>query len=131
MKCTLLYKNCGYSTAALIKLCLNNKTTSITVRISFKLKNFCCKKNHLKQGIDTLLSMGRYWNKYSTSTPILRNKLILRKLLLNSVNISIWLIYLVNSYNNLYSSRLCMVNSLNSLWHNTIICSNNKYSYIS
>ena len=34
MKCTLLYKKCSDRTSALIKLCLNDKTSCTAVRVS-------------------------------------------------------------------------------------------------
>ena len=49
MKRTLLYKQCGYSTAAAVKTCLNNNTTGTAVCICLKLKDLGGKKDHIKK----------------------------------------------------------------------------------
>ena len=77
MECSFLYKHCGNRTTALVKLRLDYETSCISVRISLELENLCCEKNHLKEIVDTLLSMCRYRTEYCASAPILRDKLIL------------------------------------------------------
>ena len=126
MECSFLYKHCGNRTTAFIKLCFNYETSCVSIRISLELEHLCCEKNHLKEIVDTLLSMCRYRTEYCASAPILRDKLILWELLLNLVDIGTWLIYLVDCNDNLNTCCLCMVYCLNSLRHYTIICSNNK-----
>ena len=99
MECSFLYKHCGNRTTAFIKLCLDYETSCVSIRISLELEHLCCEtfvacdsekeakafsdtyiseeKNHLKEIVDTLLSMCRYRTEYCASTPILRDKLIL------------------------------------------------------
>ena len=130
MKSTFLYKDCCHRTTASVKLCLDNNTSCISVRISFKLMYLCCKKNHLEKFINTFLSMCRYRYKYCRTAPVFCNKTIFCKFLLNFFNICIRLINLIYCYDNFNISCLCMVNSLYCLWHNTIICCYYKNSNI-
>ena len=70
--------------------------------------------------------MSRNRNENSAAAPILGNQLILGQLLLYSVYIGAGLIDLVDCNNNLYLCCLCMVNCLNGLGHNAVVCSNNQ-----
>ena len=71
--------------------------------------------------------MGRYRYKNSTSTPVFRNQFIFGKFLFYSFHICTWFIDLVDCNNDLNTRCFRMADCLNSLWHNTIICCNNKY----
>ena len=94
----------------------------------------------------------RYWNEDGLTTPILCNQLILRKLLLYTLDVCSWLINLVYCYDNINTCCLCMVNRLDCLQQTmvlcrrqsrrltpaafawliaSIVCCNNKYSDIS
>ena len=127
MKCTFLYKNCGNRSLTFIKLSLNNKTSCRTIRICLEFQYLCRKKDHFKQCIDSLSCMGRYRYKNSTSTPVFRNQFIFGKFLFYSFHICTWFIDLVDCNNDLNTRCFRMADCLNSLWHNTIICCNNKY----
>ena len=130
MECSLLYKHCCNRSTSLVKLSLDDDTSCLSVRICLELKHICCEKYHLKEIVDTFLSMCRYRAEYCRTAPVLWDELILCKLLLNSLYIGAFLINLVDRYYDLDSGSLCMVYSLDSLWHNTIIGSYNKYCYI-
>ena len=66
----------------------------------------------------------------STAAPVFRNQLVLGKLLFYAFNISAWFVYFINGHNNFYPRCLCMVNSLNRLRHNAIVCRYNQNCYI-
>ena len=67
-----------------------------------------------------------YWNKCSRTTPVFCDKFIFCKFLLNLLDISVRLINLINSNDNLNTCCLGMVNSFNCLRHDTVICRNNQ-----
>ena len=123
---TVLYKKCCNRTSALIKLCFNNNTLCGSVRISFKLTHFCNKVDGFKKFVDTHLCFSRNRNADNIAAPFFRNKLVLCELLHNSVRICTLFIHLVDGNNNFYTCCLCVIDSLNSLRHNTVICGNNK-----
>ena len=126
MKGTLLYKNGCNRATALIELCFDYKTSSLTLRISLKFHNFCSQKDHIQKVINTFMGLSGYRCEYSASTPIFRDQIILRKFLLNTVDVGIGLIDLIYSNDNLNTCSLSMVDRFNRLRHYTIICSNNK-----
>ena len=63
-----------------------------------------------------------YRNENSAAPPVFRDQLIFSQFLFYLVNVCTWLIDLIDSNNDLYTSCFCMIDSLYSLWHNTIIC---------
>ena len=71
--------------------------------------------------------MCRYRYEDRASAPVFRNQFILGKFLFYSFYICTWFIDLVDCNNDLNACCFCMADCLNSLWHNTIVCSNNKY----
>ena len=64
------------------------------------------------------------------SAPVFRNELILGQLLLDSVNVSARLVDLVDCNDDLNVRSLCMVDRLDSLRHDTVICRNDQYGDI-
>ncbi len=54
MKSSLLDKYCGDNSASLIELCLDHKTSGISLRVGLELHDIGCKKNHLKELVDAL-----------------------------------------------------------------------------
>src|SRR5659263_642520 len=64
-------------------------------------------------------------------TPFFRNNTMLGQFKLNFFKICTWFIHFVNSDYNLGVSCLCMIDSLDCLWHNAVICCNNKDCNIS
>ncbi len=63
-----------------------------------------------------------YRNENSAAAPVFRDQLIFSQFLFYFVNVCTWLIDLVDSNDDLYASCLCMVDRLNSLWHNAVVC---------
>ena len=72
--------------------------------------------------------MGMCGNRHEdgAAAPVLGNQLILAHLLLYTVHIGAGLIDLINRYDDLNTSGLCMVNGLYRLGHYTVIGSNNQ-----
>ena len=62
-----------------------------------------------------------YRNKDRTSAPVFRNQFILRQLLFYTLNICAGFIYFINSYNNLNTCSLCVIDSLYGLRHYAVI----------
>ena len=121
---TRLNQYSSYRTTALVQLCLDNNTTSLTLWISLQLLHLSNQQYHFQQIADTNILLGRNLYHNGISAVFLWYQTMLHQLVLNISWISTWLINLVDSNNNRYTSILGMVNSLYSLWHNTIISSN-------
>ena len=64
------------------------------------------------------------------AAPLLRNNVVLSKLIFNVIWVSAFFIDFVYSNNQRYTSRFCVLDSFDCLWHYTIISSNNKYNDI-
>ena len=77
IKCTLLYEDCCYRTASLIKLCLDDNSTGITLRICLQFKYISSKYDHLEKILDTLTGVSGYRTEYRLTAPLLGNKFIL------------------------------------------------------
>ena len=75
--------------------------------------------------------MCRYRYEDGASAPVFRNQFIFRKFLFYSFNVCTWFINLVDCNNDFYTCCFCMADSLNSLWHDTIISRDNEYCNIS
>ena len=67
-----------------------------------------------------------YRNKNRTSAPVFRDQFIFRKFLFYTLNISTWLINLVDCNYDLNACRLRMADSLYCLRHHTIISCYNQ-----
>ena len=64
------------------------------------------------------------------SAPVFRNELILGQLLLDSVNVSARLVDLIDCNDDFHVRSLCMVDRLDSLRHDTVICRNDQHGDI-
>ena len=72
------------------------------------------------------MCMSRNGNTNNISAPFFGNQGMFGKLLFNAVGISLRLIHFIYCNYNLNACRLCVIDSLNGLWHNTVICGNNQ-----
>ena len=75
--------------------------------------------------------MCRYRNEDGAAAPVLRNQFVLDKLLFYLLDIGTRLIDLVDRYDDLNTCCLRMVDRLDGLRHNTVICCNNEDCNIS
>ena len=119
-------KKGGNRATSFIKLSLNNNTLCLPVRICLKFCHFGNEKNGFKKLINTHFGFSRNRNANNVAAPFLRNKLVLCKLLHNLVGICSLFIHFINSNNNFYACCLSVIDSFNSLRHNTVICRNNQ-----
>ena len=69
-------------------------------------------------------------NADCVTAPLFGNELVLCELLLDSVGINIGLIHFVDSYDDCNACGLCVVDSFDSLGHNTVISGNNEHGNI-
>ena len=123
---TILYQNGCHRTSALVKLCLDDSTLCLTVRICLQVSNLCCQQNHFEQVFDTLTELRRNIADDGFAAPFLWYQLILGQLLKHTVWICTFLIHLIDSHDNRHIRCLCMVDCLNGLRHNTVISCNNQ-----
>ena len=126
MESTVLNEYGCNGAASLIKLRLDNETCRAALGISTKLLNLGYEKHVLKKVINTHLGVRRNGNANYVAAPSLGNKLILCKLVKHVIGISRRLIHLINSYYNINSCRLSVVDCLNGLGHNAVVCRNNE-----
>ena len=75
--------------------------------------------------------MSRYGYTYCFAAPLFGNELVLCKLLLDFFGVDVGLIHLIDCNDNLDTGSLCVVDSLDSLRHNTVVCGNNENCDIS
>ena len=119
-------QNSSNRAATTVKLSLKNVTRSKGVWVSLQLKDICLKNNGLEKIIDAQILLSRDVNKHVLSAPLLRNYSILGELLADAGRICAWLINLVDSNYDWNTCSLCVVNRLNGLRHNAVVCSNNQ-----
>ena len=123
-------KECCDRTSALIKLSLDYNTFCASVGVSLKLKHFCNKVDCFKKFINSHFSLCRNGNTDNIAAPFLGNKLVLCELLHNSVGVCTLFIHFVDCNYNFNAGSLCVVDSLNCLRHNTVVCGYNKHCNI-
>ena len=126
MECTTCNQNSSNRAATTVKLSLKNVTRRKSVWIGLQLKDICLQKNSLEKIVDAQILLSGNVNKHVLSAPLLRNNTVLGELLTNAGRIRTWLINLVDGNNNWNTSSLCMVDRLNGLRHNAVVCSNNQ-----
>ena len=126
VKRTLLYQNGCHGTTTLIQLSLDHKTSCPSVRVCLQLENVCGQQNRLQQILNALTRLCGHGNKLGISAPVGSNQLILGELLLYTLNVCGGLINLIYGNDNFDACCLCMVNCLNGLGHDTVICCNHE-----
>ena len=122
VECTVLNENGCNRSASAVELRFDNDTLCTAIRICFEFLNVCYEQYALKQIIDTLSCESRYGNADGISAPFLGNKTVLGELLLNLIGVSGGFIHLVDGDNDVDFSSLCVVDCLNGLGHNTVVC---------
>ena len=126
VECTACDQNSSNRAATTVKLSLKNVTRRKGVWIGLQFKDICLQKNGLEKIVDAQILLSGDINKHVLSAPLLRNNTVLGELLTNTGRICAWLINLVDCNNNWNTSSLCVVDRLNGLRHNTVVCSNNQ-----
>ena len=126
MESTFLHQYRSYGAASFIQLGLNHQTSGTSVRICFQLQNVRSQQNGLQQILDTFTGLCGYGNKLRGSAPVRRNQFVLSQFLLYTVDICRGLINLIYGDNDLNPRRLCMIDCLNGLGHNAVVCRHSK-----
>ena len=117
-------------TSALVKTCLDDRTLCKSVGIGFKLLHLGNEKHVLEELVDALTRLCRNGYAYNVAAPVLANEVVLGELFLYLVGVCTLFIHFVDSNDYLHSRGLCMVDGLNRLRHDTVVCGNYKDSDI-
>ena len=123
---TVLNEDGCNRSAAAVELRLNNDTLCTTVGICLELLNIGYEQYALQEIVNTLSCQSRYGNADGISAPLLGNKTVLCQLLLDLIGISGGLIHLIDSNNNVDLRCFCVVDRLNGLGHNAVVCCYDK-----
>ena len=109
----------------------DNLSLCTTVPCGTELQNFSLQEDGIQQVVQAFLLQGADVNKLSVSTPILWYQSQVGKLCLYTVGICLRLINLVYSHDDRYICILGVIDSFNSLGHNTVIGGNHQNNNIS
>ena len=123
---TVLNKHCCNRSSALVKTSLDYSALCGSVGVSLKLLHLGNEKHHFEQVVKTFLCLCRNGNTRCVAAPFFGNKLMFCELLFYCLGICTGFIHLVDCYDYGNSSRLCVVDSLNSLGHNSVVSRNNE-----
>ena len=131
MQRTCLHQQSGYRTSAFIQLGFDYLSFGVAVRICFQFRHLRYQQNHIQQVVDANAFFSRHRYHNGVAAPFFRYQAIVGQFLFDSFWICFRLINFIYSHNNRHLCCLCMVNSLNSLRHHTIICSHYQNGNIS
>ena len=131
---TAIDEHGGYRASTLVKVGFDNKTRGRSIRVGLKLKHISLKKDGFEQVVNMQALLSRNINEHVLATPLFGDNTVFRKLLTNAIGRSPRLIDFVNRNNDRNIGSLSVIDSLNSLGHNAVICrnhQNNNVSYLS
>ena len=131
MESTCLNENCCNGAAAAIKLCLDYDTLRTACGICLIFSDLCNEKDVLKKVGDTHTCKSGYGTAHNVAAPLLGHEGVVCELALYGVGVSRGLIHLIDGNDDLNACSLCMVDSLNCLGHDTVVCRNDEDSDIS
>src|SRR5437667_7006847 len=99
-----------------------------TIGIGLELLQIRNQADHFHQQIKICFLFCGYIDEYGRSAPVFRHQPAIRKLLLNPVRQSIWLVDFVDSDDNWNLSGVRMVDGLQRLRHHTVIRSDHQHN---
>ena len=105
----------------------NGNTLCIHVWVSSQLQcRISGQNNSFEQGINVGACLSGDVHEHGVATVFFRNQTVLGELATDLVRSSLWLINLVDCNHNWDVRCLSVVNCLNSLWHNAVVCCDNQ-----
>ena len=112
--------------AALVELGLDDDAARIAVRVGLELLDFGDEQDHLEEVIDADLLLSRDRDHDRVSAVFLRHEALLHELLLDAVRVGARLIDFVDCDDNRHACRLRMVDGLDRLRHDAVICGDDE-----
>ena len=112
--------------AALVELGLDDDAARIAVRVGLELLDFGDEQDHLEEVIDANLLLSRDRDHDRVSAVFLRHEALLHELLLDAVRVGARLIDLVDRYDDRHACRLRMVDGLDRLRHDAVVCGDDE-----
>ena len=126
-----LHNNGGHNTTSMVNTGFYNLSLCTTVPCGTELQNFSLQEDGIQQVLQAFLFQGTNVNKLSVSTPIFWNQSQVGKLGLYTVGICLGLVHLVYCNNDGNLGILGVIDSFDSLGHNTVIGGNHQNNNIS
>ena len=118
---TVLNQHGGNRTTAALKAGFNHNTFRSRIRGCFQLKDFSLQQDRFQQVIDTHTGVRRNRHELGVTTPVFRNDFQCRKLVLDPVRISFFLVHLVDGNHDGYAGGTGVLNGFLGLRHNTVV----------
>ena len=126
MECTLLYKDVGNRTAALVQLGLEDESSCLSVGVGLEFHDIRCQQDGLEQVLNAGALFGGDFYKLGGAAPCGGNELIFGQFLLDALRVGAFFIDLVDGNDDLNTGRLGMVDRLDGLGHDAVICSDDQ-----
>ena len=126
MQRAVLHEQGRNRAAALIQLGLDDRAVRLAVRIGLEISHFSSQQHHFKQVFDTLAELGRDLAHDRVAAPLLGHDLVLGQLLKYTVRICARLVDLVDRHDDRHVCCLGMVDCLNGLRHDAVVCRNDQ-----
>ena len=126
VQCPVLNQQGCNRTSALIQPSFDDSTLCTAVRVCLEFLHFCNQQHVFEQFVNAFASLCRNRNAHNIAAPVFANQIIFGEFFLNPVWICSFFIHLVDGNNQGNASSLCMVDGFYSLWHDTVIRSNNQ-----
>ena len=126
VKRTVLNQNRRYGAATLIQLCLDDNTLGAAVGVRLELLDLGNEQNALEQLVDALTRQCRDGYAHDVASPLLGNEVVLGQLLLDLIGVGGGLIHLVDGNDDVDARRFCMVDGLNGLRHDAVVCGDDQ-----
>ena len=124
---TILYQQGGYGTTPLINARLNHHTLTRCIFHGSQLKQFSLQQDRIQQSIDAFATLGRNMRKLHVTTPLFRQYVTLSQLVLDAVQIGIFLVDLVDSHHQRYTCGFRVLDRFFGLRHHAVVSGNNQY----
>ena len=116
-----LNQDCGHRPSALVQLGLDDPAPGHFVRVGLEFKQFGLEEHHLEQFLDPDPFFGRYFDHRRASAPFFRNESMLGEFALNSFDVGVGLVDLVDGHNDRDLGGLGVIYCLDRLLHNAVI----------
>ena len=127
---TVLHKDVGNVTAALVERRLDNSTDGTTVGICFQIEHLSLEKYFLHKVVDADTLLGGYVLALVFATPLLDKVVHCGELFLDFVGIGMGLVNLVDSEDDRHTGCGSVVDSFDGLRHDAVVGSHDDYDKV-
>ena len=117
-------------TAALVEVRFDNEARSRSVRVRFQLKHVCLQQDGFEQVVDMQVLTSRNIHEHILATPLFGNDAMFGELLAHTLGRSTWLVDLVDRNHDGHVRRIRVIDSLNGLRHNAVVCRNHEHDHV-